>query len=132
VPHPTLERWHQIVRSRDASALDDLLSDDVVLHSPIIQPVQRGRAAVRLFLGGAFKVFFNDSYRYIREITGPNDAVLEFETVVNGVLVNGVDLFRFDDAGRIVELKVMLRPLKSIDQVHEQMAELLNSLKGAR
>jgi len=72
-------------------------------------------------------VFFNPTFRYVREIVGPSDAMLEFETEIDGVLVNGVDLIKWNDAGEIVEFKVMLRPLKAINVIHQRMAAMLQS-----
>jgi hypothetical protein len=51
--------------------------------------------------------------------------VLEFETSVEGKYVNGVDIIRCDDAGRIIEFRVMMRPLQGIQAVHEQMGRRL-------
>lgn len=93
--------------------------------SPVVHTPQRGRALVVAYLGAAFSVFGSPSFRYLREIVGERDAVLEFETEIDGVLVNGVDMLRWDDAGRIVEFKVMVRPLKAILAVHAKMAETL-------
>jgi hypothetical protein len=70
-------------------------------------------------------VFFNPTFRYVREIVGPHDAMLEFETEIDGILVNGVDIIQWNDAGRIVDFKVMLRPLKGINIVHQKMGEML-------
>ena len=39
----------------------------------------------RRYLGAAFHVFFNPTFRYVREIVGPSDAMLEFETEIDGV-----------------------------------------------
>ena len=55
-------------------------------------------------------------------------AVLEFETSLEGTYVNGVDIIRIDDDGRIVEFRVMLRPLKAINLVHRLMGEALEAL----
>jgi hypothetical protein len=85
-----------------------------------------------MYLGAAFKVFFNETFRYVREISGPSDAVLEFEVQIDGTLVNGVDLLKFDDAGRILEFKVMLRPLKAINLIHERMGEMMQALRPAQ
>jgi hypothetical protein len=63
----------------------------------------------------------------VREVVGPTDAMLEFETEIDGVLVNGVDMIRWNDAGRIVDFKVMLRPLKAINLVHQKMAAMLQA-----
>jgi hypothetical protein len=63
----------------------------------------------------------------VREIVGASDAMLEFETVIDGVQVNGVDLIKWNDAGLIVEFKVMLRPLKAINLIHQRMAAMLQA-----
>jgi len=56
-------------------------------------------------------------------------AVLEFETTVEGKYVNGVDIFRCNDQGRIVEIRVMLRPLQAINLVHQQMGKALEQMQ---
>jgi hypothetical protein len=80
-----------------------------------------------MYLGAAFHVFFNPTFRYIREIVGASDAMLEFETEIDGILVNGVDIIRWNEAGQIVDFKVMLRPLKAINLIHQKMAAMLQS-----
>ncbi len=122
--HP-IDVWHGLVRSQDPSGLDGLLDDDAVFVSPIVHAPQRGKALAKAYLGAAFRVFFNPAFRYVREIRGPSDAMLEFETEIDGVLVNGVDIVRWNADGRIVEFKVMIRPLKAINLVHERMAAML-------
>jgi hypothetical protein len=124
---PALDNWHRLVRTRDIGGLDGLLAEDAVFHSPIVHSPQRGRALVAWYLGAAFHVFFNDSFRYVREVAGERDAVLEFETEIDGIVVNGVDMIRWNDAGRIVDFKVMLRPLKAINLIHAKMAEMLKA-----
>jgi len=124
--HP-LETWHRLARSQDPSGLRELLAEDAVFHSPVVHTPQRGRELAAMYLAAAFEVFFNPGFRYVREIVGTSDAVLEFETEIDGVHVNGVDLIRWNDAGRIVDFKVMLRPLKAIDVVHRRMAAMLQA-----
>ena len=124
--HP-LETWHRLVRTQDTSGLNALLAEDAVFYSPVVHTPQRGRKLAAGYLTAAFRVFFNPSFRYVREIVGASDAVLEFETELDGVLVNGVDLLKWNDAGQIVEFKVMLRPLKAINLVHQRMAAMLQS-----
>ena len=125
-PH-AVQAWHRVVRERDAALLDALIDDEAVFHSPVVHTPQRGRQVVTMYLGAALRVFVNPTFHYVREIVGDNDAMLEFETTLDGVLVNGVDLMRWNAAGRIVEFKVMLRPLKAINVVHERMAALLQA-----
>ena len=123
-PHP-ITTWHQLVQASDPSGLDGLLADDAVFVSPIVHTPQRGKALAKAYLSAAFQVFFNSAYRYVREIIGPSDAMLEFETEVDGVLVNGVDIIKWNDAGKVVEFKVMIRPLKAIGVIHERMGAML-------
>ena len=123
-PHP-IDAWHDLVRSNDPAGLDRLLADDAVFVSPIVHTPQRGKALTRAYLAAAFQVFFNPAFRYVREIRGAQDAMLEFETEIDGVAVNGVDIIRWNDEGRIVEFKVMVRPLKAIELIHRRMAEML-------
>ena len=120
-----LDAWHRLVTTRDAAGLDALFADDAVFHSPVVHTPQRGKALVVRYLDAAFAVFFGPAFRYVREVVGPSDAVLEFETEIDGVIVNGVDMMRWNDAGLIVDFKVMIRPLKAIDAVHRRMAAAL-------
>ena len=61
-------------------------------------------------------------------MVGDNLAVLEFETTMAGKYVNGVDIIRCNDEGRIIEFRVMIRPLQAVNLVHEQMAAMLESM----
>ena len=124
--HP-LQAWHRLVAGHDASGLDALVADAAVFHSPVVHTPQRGRKVVVMYLTAAFDVFFNTTFRYVREIVGPTDAVLEFETEVDGIVVNGIDLIRWNDAGEIVDFKVMLRPLKAVDVIHRKMGAMLQA-----
>jgi len=124
--------WHRLVRTRDSSSLNELLAEDSVFHSPVVHTPQRGRALTAWYLAAAFQVFFNESFRYVREIVGESDAMLEFETEIDGIVVNGVDLIKWNAAGKIAEFKVMLRPLKAINLIHQRMAAMLESIKSGR
>ena len=130
MPHPAIVTWHHLVKTRNPAGLDDLLADEAVFLSPIVHSPQRGKALTRAYLHAAFAVFFNDSFRYVRELSGENDAMLEFETVIDGVLVNGVDLIKWDAAGKIVEFKMMIRPPKAINLIHEPMGAMLQRLQA--
>lgn len=123
----TLAAWHQLVESRDVSGLDSLLSEEVVFHSPIVHTPQAGKAITTQYLTAAFRVFFNDSFRYVREATSGRDAMLEFQVEIEGISVNGVDIIRWNDDGKIVEFKVMLRPLKAINLIGEKMGAMLQA-----
>ena len=118
-------RWHQHLRGELDGGLDALLADEVVFWSPVVHTPQRGKAITTLYLQGAEQVLAGEAFRYTRQVLDGDTAVLEFETEVDGTFVNGVDIVRCDDAGRIVEFRVMLRPLRAITTVHEHMGRLL-------
>ena len=124
----TMERWHQVVKSRDPAALDTLLADDVVFLSPVVHTPQVGRAITRAYLLAAMKVLNNDSFHYLGEWVGADSAVLEFACTIEGVEVNGIDMIHWNADGRITRFKVMVRPLKAIQKVHEMMGRMLQSL----
>lgn len=119
--------WHQLVKAQDARGLDALLADDAVFLSPVVHTPQVGKAITKQYLTAAFHVFFNDSFRYVRELTGERDAVLEFEVQMDGIAVNGVDMIKWNDEGKITEFKVMLRPLKAVNLIHQKMAAMLQA-----
>lgn len=135
--------WHDYVRNVSEERLDALLAEDVVFQSPVVHTPQEGKAVTKLYLMAAFNVFPGDDpnggaksgskppgeFRYVREVVGTHDAVLEFETEMDGIHVNGVDMIRWNDEGEIVDFKVMIRPLKAIQKVHANMAAMLEKLK---
>ncbi|MGH8029680.1 MAG: nuclear transport factor 2 family protein [Arenimonas sp.] len=127
--HP-IATWHRLVRDQEPAGIAALLDEDAVFHSPVMHTPQRGRRLAAGYLGAAFKVFFNPTFRYVREIIGETDAMLEFETDIDGTLVNGVDIIRWNAEGRIVDFKVMLRPLKAINLVQQRMAEMLQAARA--
>lgn len=129
--HSTLAAWHDIVESRDLKALHALLADDVVFHSPVVHTPQAGKAITLQYLTVAFQVFFNASFHYVRELSGAHDAILEFQVDIDGIQVNGVDMLKWNERGEIIEFKVMLRPLKAINLIHEKMAAMLQARRSA-
>jgi hypothetical protein len=125
----TLSAWHALVESRDAKGLSSLLADNVVFHSPVVHTPQVGKAIAVQYLSAAFQVFFNETFEYVRQVVGPFDAVLEFQVVIDGVTVNGVDMINWDADGRIVDFKVLVRPLKAINLIHQKMAATLQAMR---
>lgn len=123
-----LERWHEVVRTRNPALLNQVLAEDAVFHSPILFKPQQGRDLVALYLTGAMHVIANPSFHYVRELVGESDAVLEFETEIDGIHVNGVDMIAWNEQGLITDFKVMVRPMKAVNVVHQRMAELLQQL----
>lgn len=125
-----LERWHEAAKSGDPALLDDLLADDCVFYSPIVHTPQEGKALTTLYLAAAMQVLGNESFRYVREISDDHQAVLEFEGENEGIKLNGIDMFTWNDEGKIDSFKVMVRPLKAINLLHAQMKAMLEQMTG--
>jgi hypothetical protein len=125
-PQPSaLQRWHEVVQHRDPALLMELLAADATFHSPILHRPQQGADLTAMYLIGAMHVLANETFRYVREVVGNNDAALEFVAEVDGTHVNGVDLISWNSAGQITDFKVMLRPLRAVHLIQQRMAELL-------
>lgn len=120
-----LAAWHDIVRTRDPAALDALLAEHVVFHSPVVHTPQLGKAITTKYLAAALQVLGNADFRYVEQWVGASSAVLEFATVIDGIEVNGVDIVGWNAEGRIDRFKVMIRPLKAINLLQRLMAERL-------
>ena len=124
----TIDRWHQVVRDKDIGLLDSLVADDCVFHSPVVHTPQQGKALTKMYLAAAASVLANDTFTYVRELIGESDAMLEFTADIQGVHVNGIDMIRWNDAGEIVDFKVMVRPLKAVNLLHGMMKQMLEQM----
>ena len=120
-----MEAWRRLVDSKDIAGVDSLLAENVVFHSPVVDTPQSGKAITRQYLAAVFDIFSQHSFRYVREVVGEHDAVLEFLVEIDGVSVNGVDMITWGDEGKIVDFKVMLRPLKAIKVMQRRVAAVL-------
>ncbi len=127
-----IQAWHQMLDARDPSDLNTLIADDAVFHSPIVHTPQKGKDLVTLYLTGAFHVLFNESFHYVREVIDGNEAVLEFKATIDGIEINGVDLISSNEAGQITDFKVMIRPLKAVNLLHQKMGEMLEQLAPSK
>ena len=126
-----IEAWHRVVETRDRALLAELLAPDVIFESPVVHTPQNGRDITTAYLLGAMAVLGNEHFCYTGEWRNASGAVLEFESEIDGIRVNGVDIIRCTADGRqIAEFKVMVRPLKAIDIVHRRMGELLKKAQG--
>jgi hypothetical protein len=127
----SLKNWHQFMETRNPKILDELLANEVVFYSPIVWSPQEGKQITKLYLIAALKVFGgeNTNFTYVRQVIENNQFILEFTTIIDGITVNGVDMIEVNDEGKIISFKVMVRPLKAINKVHEKMGEMLEKLK---
>ena len=122
----TIRRWHRIALQNLPEELAGILAEDAVFESPVVHTPQVGRAIVEKYLRGALKVLNTEHFRYGGEWFAEKSAVLEFFSEIDGIKINGVDLIEWNDAGLITHFKVMVRPLKAINILHQKMGELLS------
>ncbi len=142
-----MENWHKQVRGEFPGGLDELLADDVVFYSPIVFSPQKGIDLTKMYLNAAGATFDagkpsqpksetkpetkpESKFHYTKEVISGNHAVLEFETEVAGKYINGVDIITWNDQGRIIEFKVMIRPLQAVNLMHQQMKAMLEKMNG--
>jgi hypothetical protein len=130
MPHNPAEIWHKVALSRDPNTISATLHDDCVFESPVVHTPQVGKAITSQYLAAAGFTLGNDSFRYVGEWHRENSAILEFTAEIDGIKINGIDMISCDDDGLITHFKVMVRPLKAVNMLHQKMGEMLEKMKG--
>ena len=137
-----VKNWHRAMKSKDGETWDELLDEEVVFYSPVVFTPQKGKKITMMYLMAATSVFgsadvdsestrdaqIESKFRYVNEIIGENSAVLEFESEIDGTYINGADLLRWDENDKLVEVKVMVRPLQAVNMLHQKMKLMLESM----
>ena len=125
-----IDQWHRFA-SGESDDLDSFLAEDVTFYSPIVYTPQEGKAVTAMYLQAARHTLAGDGgerrFRYTKQVLAHDTAVLEFETTLDGKYVNGVDIIRANDAGQIVEFRVMIRPLQAVNLVHARMRAMIEA-----
>ena len=137
-----VEKWYEVMKSNDMDKLDELLAEDVVFYSPVVYTPQKGKDITKMYLMAAGGVFgegakdeVSDSnksqsnFKYIKEIIGEKSALLEFESEMDGIYVNGVDVISWNEEEKITEFKVIIRPLQAVNMLHKKMQAMLENMK---
>ena len=138
-----IEKWYEVIKSDNPDKYDEVLAEDCVFYSPVVYTPQRGREITKMYLMAAGGVFGGEDspkkildekstskFKYIKEIIGENSAVLEFETEIDGIYVNGIDLISWNEENKITEFKVIVRPLQAVNKLHQQMQDMLERMKA--
>ncbi len=128
---PNLQSWFDyMMEGHDKNLLLDMLHDDVVFRSPVVHTPQEGKAITFAYLSAAGNTLGNGTFKYTRVFDCGDKAVLEFENVMDGIQVNGIDMIEWDADGKITDFKVMVRPLKGMQVVHAAMGKMLEQMKA--
>ena len=82
-----------------------------------------GRDAVAMLLTAVGDVF--EDFRYTDQVETGATAMLAFTATVGDRELDGIDLLRFDEGGRIREMAVYIRPLSGLNALAEAMQRRL-------
>jgi len=137
-----VDKWYDAMKGKNSADWDELLDENVEFHSPVVFTPQKGKKITKMYLLAASEVFGSDhfnpppqgetntktGFRYIKEIVGERSALLEFESEIEGTYINGIDLLTWNEAGKLIEVKVMVRPLQAVNVLHQQMKAMLESM----
>ena len=121
-------KWHEVVESDEPKLLDEIIADDAVFSSPVVFRPMEGKEITMMYLHAAGQSFNMEKFKYTKEIHDDMNSVLEFETYIDDISVNGVDMIEWNEEGKICDFKVMIRPFKAVQKVQEKMIEALESL----
>lgn len=126
-----LSRWEEVIKSQDLTQLNELLAEDVTFYSPVVHTPQEGKFMTAMYLMGAGQVL-KDDFNYKQKIIQGLKGVLEFQCKIDDIIVNGVDIIELNEDGKIINFKVMVRPIKAIHKLHEMMGKMLAEMKDLK
>ena len=119
-----VDAWHLSLEKNDPNILYDVLDDSFEFFSPAVFKSKEKYMGF-IYLMAASETFLGKDFSYKRQIIGEDNAVLEFECTIDGVAVNGVDLFKWNEDNKFTEMKVMIRTEKALDAVKSEMTKHL-------
>lgn len=125
--HAFIEKWHRIFAENDPELILPLIDDDIEFFSPAIYAPKRGRSEVFPLLRLVFEIF--EGYRVTDTWAKDDDVMFEFEARVGKYTLQGIDRFRLNDAGRVVQMKVWIRPLTGLQELARRV---MRSQRGSR
>lgn len=113
------------IESKDSESIAAVLAPAVTFRSPAVHAPYSGRDTVMVILRAVIEVF--EDFAYVGQVRQGDDEVLRFRARVGDRDVDGVDIVRYDDAGLVAELTVMIRPLSALQAVQQAMAAQLQA-----
>ena len=123
-----IHKWHEVMKNSELELLDEIIADDATFSSPVVFKPMLGKEITMMYLSAAGQSFNMEKFQYTKEIHDGMNSVLEFETYIDEISVNGVDIIEWNKDGKIVNFKVMIRPFKAVQKVQQKMVEALESL----
>lgn len=118
-----IQKWHQMLETRDMSILNELLAEDVVFRSPVAYNPYPGKQVVTFILTNVIQIFENFSYHREFYSEDGQSVVLEFSANVGEKKLKGIDMMQFNEQGQIVDFEVMIRPKSGLEALAAQMGQ---------
>ncbi len=110
-----IEQWHQIFEQNDPGLIEPFFDDDIEFCSPAIFIPKHGKTEVFELLSVVFDIF--EDYRVTDTWIKKNEVMFEFEVRVGKYTLQGIDRFRLNDDGKVVQMKVWIRPLTGLKEL---------------
>lgn len=123
-----MHEFRQAIEGADIDAALACLSDDVRFRSPAVYRPYEGKDAVSALLREVFVVF--EDFLYEDELTAGRRTVLFFRARVGDKMLEGIDDITTDDSGKIVDFRVMVRPLSGLLALAQAMTARLQGRPG--
>ncbi len=123
-----IKKWHKVIETDNLELLNDIIADNAIFSSPVVFKPMEGKEITMMYLYAAGESFNMEKFEYTKEIHDGMNSVLEFETYIDEISVNGVDMIEWNEYGKISNFKVMIRPYKAVQKVQEKMIEALDNL----
>ena len=123
-----IKKWHKVIETDNLELLNDIIADNAIFSSPVVFKPMEGKEITMMYLNAAGESFNMEKFEYTKEIHDGMNSVLEFETYIDEISVNGVDMNDRNEEGKISNFKVMIRPYKAVQKVQEKMIEALDNL----
>ncbi|MHB8513558.1 MAG: nuclear transport factor 2 family protein [Actinomycetota bacterium] len=115
-----MNEFRKAVEARDIDRAVECLADDIVFHSPVLFKPFVGKQAAHAVLSAAIATF--EDFRYVGEMEGDEWTGLLFAARVGDKQIEGIDLLRLNEHGKIAEFTVMLRPMQAVTEFASRMA----------
>ena len=116
-------RWHEAVENKNMTILAEILTEDCIFRSPFLWKPKHGRPLAVAILKAASQVF--EDFAYHRQMTDGSSWTLEFSAHIGEIGLKGVDLICINEAGKITEVEVLVRPFKGLQALAEAMSNQL-------
>jgi len=116
-----VDKWLTAFKKGDKNALYDLLSSSMTFYSPVTHKPSKDRRYIDQILAWMFEIV--DGLTYTQVFTDPQNlgVVLVFKGKNKRIEITGADFITLNKEGQIIELKVMIRPLKATISIGEEM-----------